>query len=100
MPLSGLSAPPLIAPVAPGAAAFSEAENGMESAAELKARDAELEREWQWLVEALNTVARARAENGDAHAFRLMQAQCMAVGQRRVELSLQLAQLERRGANS
>ena len=67
----------------------------METAVELRARDAELEREWRWLVEALNTVARARAENGDAHAFRLMQAQCMAVGQRRVEISLRLAELSR-----
>jgi hypothetical protein len=70
----------------------------METAAELKARDAELEREWRWLVEALNTVARARADNGDAHAFRLMQAQCMAVGQRRVEIGLRLAELTTRGA--
>ena len=60
----------------------------------LKAREAELAREWQWLVEALNTVARARAEQGDAHAFRLMQAQCMAVGQRRVEVGLRIAALE------
>ncbi len=67
----------------------------METAVELRARDAELEREWRWLVEALNTVARARAGNGDAHAFRLMQAQCMAVGQRRVEISLRLAELSR-----
>jgi hypothetical protein len=32
----------------------------------LKAREEELEREWLWLVEALNTVARARAEQADA----------------------------------
>ena len=64
----------------------------MKSIAELKAREQELEREWLWLVEALNTVARARAEQGDAAAFRLMQHQAMRVGQRRVELRLQMAQ--------
>jgi hypothetical protein len=66
----------------------------MESVAELRAREAELAREWRWLVEAINTVARARAEQGDAHAFRLLQAQCMAVGQRRVEVQLSIAALE------
>ena len=30
-------------------------------------------------------IARVRAEQGDAQAFRLMQAQAMAVGQRRIE---------------
>jgi hypothetical protein len=65
----------------------------MTTVAELKAREEELEREWLLLVDALNTVARARAEQGDAAAFRLMQAQAMRVGQRRVELRLQMAQL-------
>ena len=37
----------------------------MQSIAELKAREEELEREWLWLVEAVNTVARARAEQGE-----------------------------------
>src|SRR5436190_22865329 len=63
----------------------------MESVAELRAREQEVAREWQWLHDALNTVARVRAENGDAAAFRLMQAQAMRVGQRRIELSLQIA---------
>ena len=72
----------------------------MESRAELKAREAEVAREWQWLHDALNTVARARAENGDAAAFQLMQAQAMRVGQRRVELSLQIAQFERPAGRS
>lgn len=66
----------------------------MDSIAELKARETELAREWQWLVDAINTVARARAEQDDAVAFRLLQAQCMAVGQRRVEVRLRLAALE------
>jgi hypothetical protein len=72
----------------------------MESLAELRAREAEVAREWQWLHEALNTVARARAEHGDAAAFRLMQAQAMRVGQRRVELSLQIAQWQKPVARS
>jgi hypothetical protein len=35
-----------------------------------------------------------RAENGDAQAFRLMQAQAMAVGQRRIELSMKIAAIQ------
>ena len=66
----------------------------MQSIAELKAREEELEREWLWLVEALNTVARTRVEQGDAAAFRLMQHQAMRVGQRRVQVRLAIAQLE------
>jgi hypothetical protein len=66
----------------------------MESVAELRAREQEVAREWQWLHEALNTVARVRAENGDAAAFRLMQSQAMRVGQRRIELSLRIAAME------
>ena len=66
----------------------------MDKLEELRAREAEVEREWQWLHDALNQVARVRAENGDAHAFRLMQQQAMRVGQRRVELRLQAAALE------
>jgi hypothetical protein len=62
--------------------------------AELRAAEAEVAREWQWLHDALNTVARVRAENGDAAAFRLMQSQAMRVGQRRIELSLRIAELE------
>lgn len=65
-----------------------------ESMAELQAREEEVTREWQWLHDALNHVARARAENGDAYAFRLLQHQAMTVGQRRVELRLRMAQLE------
>ena len=66
-----------------------------ETVAELRAREAEVGREWSWLIEALNTVARVRAEQGDVQAFRLMQAQAMRVGQRRVELRMKLAELER-----
>ena len=58
-------------------------------------RKEEVEREWQWLHDALNEIARARADQSDAAAFRLMQHQAMRVGQRRVELRLQRAALER-----
>jgi hypothetical protein len=62
-----------------------------ESLAELRAREQEVEREWRWLQETLNEVARVRSEDGDAHAFRLMQAQAMRVGMRRVELRMRMA---------
>jgi hypothetical protein len=63
-----------------------------------EAAEAEVAREWRWLHDALNEIARVRAEQGDAQAFRLMQAQAMAVGQRRIELSMRIAELERIGA--
>ncbi len=66
----------------------------MESLGELRVREQEAAREWNWLQEALNSVARVRVENGDPVAFRLLQAQAVAVGQRRVELSLQIAAIE------
>jgi hypothetical protein len=62
----------------------------------LLAREEEVAREWQWLHDALNEVARVRADRGDAAAFRLMQQQIMVVGQRRVELRVQVAELEAR----
>lgn len=65
-----------------------------ETLAEFRAREAEIAREWTWLNDALNSVARAMADNEDARAFRLLHAQAMAVGQRRVELSLRIAELE------
>lgn len=68
----------------------------MESLAELRAREQEVGREWQWLHDALNAVARARTEQGDAAAFTLMQQQAMRIGQRRVELRMKMAELERR----
>ena len=66
-----------------------------ETLPELRAREAELEREWVWLVDALNAIARARAEQSELQAFRLMQAQAMRVAQRRVEVRLAMAELER-----
>jgi hypothetical protein len=55
-------------------------------------------REWEWLQQAINLVARANAELEDADAFRLLQHQSMVVGQRRVELMLKLAALGRQQA--
>ena len=66
-----------------------------ESLAELRAREEEIGREWQWLHDALNTVAKVRAEQGDVVAFRLMQSQAMRIAKRRVELE---ARERRRGA--
>jgi hypothetical protein len=65
-----------------------------ETLPELRAAEREVAREWQWLHETLNEIARVRAEQGDAEAFRRMQAQAMLVGQRRIELSMRIAQLE------
>ena len=39
-------------------------------------------------------MARVRAENGDTEAFRVMQAQAMRVGQRRIDLSMRIAAIE------
>lgn len=52
-------------------------------------------REWEWLQEAIILVARARTGEQDADAFRLLQRHAMDIGQRRVELMLELAALER-----
>jgi hypothetical protein len=54
----------------------------------------EVAREWQWLHDTLNEIARVHAALGDAEAFRRMQAQAMVVGQRRIEFSMRIAQLE------
>ena len=70
----------------------------MESLAELRAREEEVAREWQWIHDVLNTVARARAEYGDAVAFRILQEQATRVGERRVELRLAMAEQETREA--
>ena len=69
----------------------------MDSLAELRAREQEVAREWQWLHDALNEVARVRAENGDADGVPLDAAQAMRVGQRRIELALRIAEIEGSG---
>ena len=63
----------------------------MESAEVLRAREDEVAREWEWLQDAINLVARAKAENEVSDAFRLLQHHAMDIGQRRVELMLRLA---------
>ena len=65
----------------------------MESAEVLRARE-EVIREGVWLQEAINLVARAKAEQEDAGAFRLLQHHAMDIGQRRVELMLRLADVD------
>ena len=62
--------------------------------AELRAREEEVGREWQWLQETINTVARGRSEDEEVRAFRLLQHQAIAIGQRRVELQIEMARLE------
>ena len=71
----------------------------MEDLVRLKAKEEEVQREWEWLHDTLNRVARERAENGDAQAFRLLQEQARVVGQWRVELMMKRAELEQ-GASS
>ncbi len=61
---------------------------------ELRAREEEVGREWEWLVGTLNEVARVRSEQGDAQAFRLLQHQALRVGHHRVQLRMKLARLE------
>lgn len=61
---------------------------------ELRIREEEAAREWQWLQDTLNTVARGRTEVEEIQAFRLLHYQAVAVGQRRVELQIEMARLE------
>ena len=61
---------------------------------ELRIREEEAAREWQWLQDALNKVARGRAEEEEIQAFRLLHHQAVVVGQRRVELQIEMARLE------
>jgi hypothetical protein len=65
-----------------------------ESLAELRAREAEVAREWDWLQNTLNQIARGRADDEEVRAFQLLQHQAMATGQRRVELQIEMARLE------
>ena len=67
----------------------------MKSLDALRAREEEVGREWEWLQNVINRVARARADQEDAHAFRILQEQARIVGQRRVALRLQLVHTKR-----
>ena len=60
----------------------------------LRAREEEVAREWEWLQTTLNDVARAFADDENPRAFRLLQQQAMAVGQRPIELQMKLAEIE------
>lgn len=62
---------------------------------ELQAREEELARQWQWLNDTLHIIAGARAEGADAAAFQLLWRQAMQVGQRRSEMRMAMAELER-----
>lgn len=66
----------------------------MDSLESLRAREEEVGREWEWLHDVINRVARARADQEDAHAFRILQEQARIVGQRRVALRMQVAKVE------
>ncbi len=63
------------------------------SIAELRAAEREVEREWQWLHDALKMVARARAEGADAVAFRRCRPRPWR-SVRGIELSRRIADIE------
>lgn len=65
----------------------------METLGELRARDAELTREWKWLQDLLYKIARSRAEQQDARMFEMLQHQSLIVGERRVHLRTRMAEL-------
>jgi hypothetical protein len=65
----------------------------MERLADLKAREEEVAREWEWLNETINRVAQMRAEDSETQTFRILQEQVRVVGQRRVELMMAVAHL-------
>ncbi len=58
---------------------------------ELRARADEIAQEWLRLHGAINEVARIHAEDGNVEAFRILHDIAMQVGQRRLELDLQIA---------
>jgi hypothetical protein len=66
----------------------------MQTLAELRAREQEVEREWLWLQDALENVARARPARPRPRRSASCSTRPMAVGQRCVELRLQRAALE------
>ena len=67
----------------------------MDRLTDLKAREEEVAREWEWLNDTINRVARLRAEDSETQTFRILQEQVRIVGQRRVELMMEVAHLER-----
>lgn len=47
----------------------------------------------EWVHDVITRVARARADQEDAHAFRILQEQARIIGQRRVALRLMMAEV-------
>jgi hypothetical protein len=70
----------------------------MDRLTDLKAREEEVAREWEWLNDTINRVAQLRAEDSETETFRILQEQVRLVGQRRVELMMTVAHLEQRAA--
>jgi hypothetical protein len=60
---------------------------------ELRAREHEVAREWRWLQDMLNKVARMRADQQDTRMFQMLQHQALIVGERRVHLQQSMAEL-------
>lgn len=67
----------------------------METLGELKAREAEVAREWEWVQDLLNKVARLKADQQDTGMFQMLQHQALLVGEHRVALSVKVAELTR-----
>jgi hypothetical protein len=70
----------------------------MDRLTDLKAREEEVAREWEWLNDTINKVAQLRSEDSETQTFRILQEQVRLVGQRRVELMMEVAHLEKRVA--
>ena len=60
---------------------------------ELRAREHEVAREWRWLQDMLNKVARMRADQQDTRMFQMLQHHALIVGERRVHLQRCMAEL-------
>lgn len=65
----------------------------VETLTELKAREAEVAREWEWLQELLYKVAKMRADQQDTRMFQMLQHQALIVGERRAHLRQRAAEL-------
>jgi len=62
----------------------------------LRALERKVEREWWWLNGALHAVAQVQADRqrGSLEGFRQMQVQVREVDRRRVQIAMQIAELE------
>ena len=68
----------------------------MDTMDQLKVREQEVAREWEWLQDLLNKVARMRADQQDTRMFQMLQHQALIVGELRVHLHCQLANMQER----